>query len=255
MKMKQSLLYWEARADDFDLERAALGYRIRQAIVANLLSAVFKSNNVALDLGCGTGEYTMLMQTMGFNVVATDFSKAMLTTAQSKIKKLPAPEHVQLMNSECSKLPFENGVFDVIVCIAVLDCVPSHSQVLNEVYRLLRNEGRLIVCVDSVWAPSFLCTKTLGLIRRRRGRNLGGSLNYKNLADSMKAQGFIIEKFYGDIFLGQMLTSLLFDPRKNYLTKKILKAFQQPNFYLTRLTFIRSLSAHYIIEARKEGKT
>jgi ubiquinone/menaquinone biosynthesis C-methylase UbiE len=251
MKMKQSLLYWEVRADDFDLERTALGYRIRHAIVANLLSTVFKSNKVALDLGCGTGEYTMLMQTMGFDVVATDFSKAMLTTAQSKIEKLPAPMHVQLVNSECSRLPFENGVFDVIVCIAVLDCVPSHNRVLNEAYRVLKNEGKFVVCVDSVWAPSFLCTKTLELIRKRHNRNLGWSLNYKNLADSIRAQGFIIEKFYGDILVGQVLTSLLFDPRRNYLTKKIMKVFRQLDFYLSRLVFIKSLSAHYIIEARK----
>jgi ubiquinone/menaquinone biosynthesis C-methylase UbiE len=253
--MVESLLHWEARADDFDLERTALGYRIRHVIITNLLSAVFQSDNVALDLGCGTGEYTILMQTMGFGVVATDFSKAMLSTAQSKIKKLRAPERVQLVNSECSKLPFENDVFDLIVCIAVLDSVPSYNQVLNEAYRVVKNEGKFIVCVDSVWAPSFLCTKTLKLIRKRRERNLGGSLNYKNLADSMKGQGFIIEKLYGDIFLGQAITSLLFDPRKNYLTKKIMKVLRPVDFYLTRLVFIKSLSAHYILEARKERKT
>jgi len=252
--MKRSLDLFEKKASQFDAERLALGYRIRYAIIANLLLRVYKQGATALDMGCGTGEYAMLMERIGFEVTGVDFSKAMLLVCHSKIKGLQESNQPQVVNSECSKLPFGSNMFDVLACIAVLDCVPNYNELLGEAYRVLKENGALIVCVDSIWSPSSFCTKALELLQRGKVNNGTLCLQYKCLTDYMRICGFVKEKFVGDIFLGQVLTGFLFNPEKNDVTSKILKIFQPIDSYLTRLSLLRPFSAHYIIQARKNSK-
>jgi len=64
--------------------------------------------------------------------------------------------------------------------------------------------------------------------------------------------GFVVERFFGDILLAQVLTRLLFDPKRTVLAGKVLKATQPMDSYLTNLPLLKSLSAHYIIEAKKK---
>jgi ubiquinone/menaquinone biosynthesis C-methylase UbiE len=253
-QIKRSLDLFEEKASKFDAERLALGYRIRYAMIANLLLEVSKLGATALDMGCGTGEYTMLMERIGFEVIGVDFSKAMLLMCHSKIKGLQESNQPQLVNSECSKLPFESNMFDVLACIAVLDCVPNYNELLGEAYRVLKDDGALIICVDSIWSPSSLCTNARELLQREKVNNSALCLQYKCLMDCMRVCGFAKEKFVGDIFLGQVLTGFLFNPEKNDVTSKILKIFQPIDSYLTRLSLLKPFSAHYIIQARKNSK-
>lgn len=78
------MLRFDEAASHYDLERTAMGYRVRHALVRSLLLEVCMRNNPALDLGCGTGEYAILMERLGFTVTGVDFSKAMLLIAKSK---------------------------------------------------------------------------------------------------------------------------------------------------------------------------
>jgi|GEM_PF-5987989 len=252
--MKRSLRLFDGEATRFDTERVAVGYRIRYTIIANLLSRISTQGITALDMGCGTGEYTMLLERMGYEVVGVDFSKAMLSMCHSKMRGRQNSNQPKFVNSECSKLPFETDTFDILTCIAVLDCVPEYNELLGEAYRVLKKNGTFVVCIDSIWSPSTFCTRARKLFQRRKGNDNTSFLHYKRLMDCMRTSGFIIEKFLGDIFLGQVLTDLLFNPEKNNVTTKILRIFQPIDSYLTRLSLLKPLSAHYIIQARKSGE-
>lgn len=251
-KIKQIKQRFDEAASQYDLERTAMGYRIRHALIRSLLLEVCMHSNLALDLGCGTGEYAILMERMGFTVIGVDFSKAMLLVAKSKKRKSRTSNQLQLVRSECSRLPFKDGLFDVTVCISVLDLIPFYNKLLNEIYRVLKHRGKLILCIDALWSPSRICTVVRELLRRRKNSKYTPDvLHYKNLTNSMKTEGFILEKFIGDFLLGQLLTPFLFDPKRNNVAKKMLKVVQPLDFYLTRMSLLRPLSAHYIIQARK----
>lgn len=205
-----------------------------------------------LDLGCGTGEYAILMERMGFTVTGVDFSKAMLLVAKSKKRKSHASDRLHLVRSEGSELPFKDGLFDVAVCISVLDLTPFYNQLLSEIYRVLKYGGKLILCVDSLWGPSWIYTVVRESVHRRKsGKHAPNVLHYKNLTNSMKTEGFIIENFLSDFFLGQLLTPFLFDPKRNKVAKKMLKIVQPLDFYLTRMSLLKPFSAHYIFRAKK----
>jgi len=240
---------FDEEALEFDVERTAAGYRLRHRLVKNLFNKEIRGGAVALDQGCGTGEYTLSLAKAGFDVVGGDSSKNMLKVARSKVHKEQRRivERVHLIRLESARLPFQNDSFDTATCIALLDCVPDPPRVLVETSRVLKRQAKLIVCVDALWKP---CRKAqLAVTRGSRYNRIMGS---RELQHKLRAAGFIVEKFFGDVLLAQVFSDLLFDPKAKVLANRILKATQPFDRCLTNLPLLKFLSAHYIIEARKK---
>jgi len=122
------MTHFDKDSSEFDFERTAPGYRLRHRLVRSLFTKEYRIGAIALDLGCGTGEYTLSLAQVGFNVIGGDFSKGMLVVAKSKIQSNKLAEKAQLIRLESTKLPFRNEVFDIITCIAVSD----GYQILND---------------------------------------------------------------------------------------------------------------------------
>lgn len=246
---------FDEAAAQYDVERSAIGYRIRHDLIRSLLQDLCQHNNLVLDLGCGTGEYTILLEQMGFMVTGVDISKAMLGVVKSKQRKSRRSTRIQLIRAEGSRLPFKEEIFEVVVCISVLDLIPVYKKLLKEISRLLKDQGKLILCIDSLWSPSRIWTGVRDLVRRRnKSKRVPEGLHYKHLTKSMKTEGFIIEKFLGDFLMGQVLTPFLFDPQRKNVAKELVKVIQPLDGYLTRMGLLKPFSAHYIIQARKEDK-
>ena len=244
------MAHFNKEASEFDFERTASGYRLRHRLVESLIAELYSPSSVALDMGCGTGEYTLSLAQAGFEVLGGDFSKSMLAIAKSKVKGCRFAQKIQLIRLESTKLPFRNEFFDVIICIALLDWVPDSSRLLVEINRVLKHQAKLIVCVDAIWSPYRIYRKTQSILTRRVKR-YARIFNSRELKRVFMACGFIVEKFFGDILLAQVITRLLFDPKATVLANKVLKATQPFDRHLTNLPLFKSLSAHYIVEARK----
>jgi len=231
---REAMKHFDKEALEFDFERTAAGYRLRHRLVKSLISREYRLGVVALDLGCGTGEYTLSLAHAGFEVVGGDLSKGMLEVAKSKIQRHKLTEKIQLIRLESTKLPFQSEFFDTITCIALLEWVPDSHKLLVEAGRVLKQKAKLIVCVDTLGSP------------------FARIHNSKELQHAFTTCGFVVEKFFGDVLLAQVVTRLLFDPKATVLADKVLKATQPLDRRLTNLPLLKSLSAHYIIEARKE---
>ncbi|ENN95994.1 hypothetical protein J422_05110 [Methanocaldococcus villosus KIN24-T80] len=88
-----------------------------------------------LDCGCGFGAFYEL--TKDHNTLYLDISFYQLKKFKIKEKKI------------CSNmlyLPFKNEVFDLILCINVLEHV-NYKRALEEMFRVLKKGGRIIVVV------------------------------------------------------------------------------------------------------------
>ncbi|WP_163322366.1 class I SAM-dependent methyltransferase [Draconibacterium mangrovi] len=92
-----------------------------------------------LELGCGTGHWTELFVNMDFDVIATDISDAML--CQAIEKNLDA----EVLNADAGDLPFKNESFDVVASVTMMEFVTSKDVVLNEIYRVLKPGGYLLL--------------------------------------------------------------------------------------------------------------
>jgi len=243
--------YFDKDALEFDFERTAAGYRLRHRLIRSIITREYKLGAVALDLGCGTGEYTLSLAQAGFEVVGGDISKGMLRVAKSKIQRQKLAQKIQLIRLESTELPFQSEFFDTITCIALLDWVPDSHKLLFEANRVLKHQARLIVCVDALWSPYRIYRKIQFAVSRR-GKRYARIYQSRELKRAFTTSGFVVEKFFGDVLLAQLATRLLFDPKRTVLADKVLKLTQPLDRGLTSLPILKSLSVHYIIEAKKK---
>lgn len=73
-----------------------------------VLSQLVKSGKVkpcnALDVACGSGNYSVFLARRGFDVTAVDFSKIALHLAKEKVKKAGLEERVHFVNTDVRRL-------------------------------------------------------------------------------------------------------------------------------------------------------
>lgn len=102
-----------------------------------------------LDAACGTGIVARLAATQvgeRGHVIGLDLNPDMISVAQA----LPSPKGAPIVWQEGSveALPFEDGIFDVVLCQQGLQFCPNRGGALREMHRVLRPGGRFLC---SVW--------------------------------------------------------------------------------------------------------
>jgi len=104
-----------------------------------------------LDVGTGPGAVAVLIAEKGFDVTGVDLSSQMLKYARENAHK----KGLSIKFEECDteSLPFEDGVFDVVVSRHLLWTTTDPEIVLREWLRVLRPGGRLVYC-DGNWYKS-----------------------------------------------------------------------------------------------------
>ena len=94
------------------------------------------------DLGAGTGALTEMLAPFVRRVVGVDRSEQMLAAAQLR---LAGADNVELRKGDLEALPISDRELDVAVLALVLHYVVDPAIVFEEVHRVLRPGGRVIV--------------------------------------------------------------------------------------------------------------
>jgi ubiquinone/menaquinone biosynthesis C-methylase UbiE len=95
-----------------------------------------------LDLGCGTGGFTLALQTLtGARVVGVDVSLRLLQYAAQK----PAGHGLCWVQGHAEALPFAEASFARVLLSLVLHQLSHRAQVLREVARILQPGGLVII--------------------------------------------------------------------------------------------------------------
>ena len=102
----------------------------------------------AVDLGCGTGSYTVSLRQQGLSVMGVDISERMLDVARRK-----SSGDIVFVQSDLRRLPFASEQFDLAICNVVLEFVSDPGAVLSEAYRIVKPGGRLIVGLIAKHGP------------------------------------------------------------------------------------------------------
>lgn len=100
----------------------------------------------ALDLCCGTGDLTIaLAKQVGpsGNVIGLDFNQKMLDLADKKIRAQNLQKEIQLKQGDAMHLPYPDQSFDIVTIGFGLRNVPDADQVLKEIYRVLKPDGKV----------------------------------------------------------------------------------------------------------------
>jgi ubiquinone/menaquinone biosynthesis C-methylase UbiE len=112
-----------------------------------------------LDIGCGTGQQTLLFDKSGFDVVGIDISHGLVKVANKKLGK-----GVCLVSDAC-KLPFPDACFDAVSSAgSTVNHIPDYQCFFDEAGRVLKPGGYLFLESDNKWKPdifwSFASTLT-----------------------------------------------------------------------------------------------
>jgi ubiquinone/menaquinone biosynthesis C-methylase UbiE len=142
---------YEQIAGEYDRRipgRTPVDHRFTESEMNFLLQRVHPGETV-LDMGCGTGRFTVPMAESGAEVTGYDISPAMLERLQCTARE--RGQQVQVCEGDMAHLPFDDGTFDVVTSMLALMHVPvdDRQQVFLEAARVLKPGGRLVLGVKN----------------------------------------------------------------------------------------------------------
>ena len=99
-----------------------------------------------LDVGCGTGIYTIpLAERTNASVVGIDSSKDMIEQAEKKEDS----KRIEWLIGNAEDLPFDNARFDCVFMTMVIHQVINKKKVISEIFRVLKRNGRFVIMTKS----------------------------------------------------------------------------------------------------------
>ncbi|WP_070119701.1 class I SAM-dependent methyltransferase [Bacillus marinisedimentorum] len=115
-----------------------------------------KEDERALDIGSGTGNYSIWLAERGLDVTALDQSDEMTKIAKKKAFARGLSIDFRLGHAET--LPFEDESFDLVTSVTAVEFMDNPSTVLKEAMRVLKPGGRLVIgllTLDSPWGEMY----------------------------------------------------------------------------------------------------
>ncbi len=112
----------------------------RESAIRNLN---VQPNEKILEVGIGTG-LALPMYPRHCQIVGIDFSEGMLEKAKARAKD-HRMTHVELHRMDAGAMEFADDAFDTVVAAYVVTAVPDYRKVVNEMIRVCRPGGRIIM--------------------------------------------------------------------------------------------------------------
>lgn len=104
-----------------------------------------KKGDFALDWGCGNGHFSYFLTSRGVKTTGYSFD-----SCPEYLRNNSLFTHIEGLQSNPAELPFEDGQFDVVFSVGVLEHVcetgGSEQKSVKELYRILRPRGHFICC-------------------------------------------------------------------------------------------------------------
>lgn len=182
-----------------------------------------------LDLGCGEGNIVEKYRKLGYNIIGLD-----LNYSSDFVKK-----------GDIRHTPFEDGEFDIILCLDVLEHLNFSDQdpALKEIHRILKTDGTALLSLPNlahfISRISFLLTGML--VRTSSIDRHPGDRPIKEFIQLINQNDFYLIKRVG-IFPTLVLSSLFtwyFPHRVIWLHSIINNIFAYPNWCFLNLIYCK----------------
>lgn len=118
--------------------------------------ADFCNGDNALDIGAGTGTYSIWLGKKGLNVTALDQSTEMMKVAKDKAEKEGL--NINRILGDAHNLPFSDNTFDLVISVTAIEFMDNPKRVLEEAMRVLKPNGKLVIGVltkESPWGELY----------------------------------------------------------------------------------------------------
>jgi len=129
-------------SDEFDRTRITVWPNVK-----NFLDPILE-NSLLLDVGCGNGKNMLYRKDLNF--IGIDISSKQVDICRKK--------GLDVLEADIRNLLFESKSFDNIICIATyhhLDNDIDREKSLNELYRVLKRGGKILITVLAMEQPEI----------------------------------------------------------------------------------------------------
>jgi len=131
-------------------------------ITADLKRLGLQPGQRLLDIGCGSGRHTCeAYRLQGVVAVGADLNSADLKQARERLEFHDRlGEHGGgcwcLSTADVRRLPFPDAHFHAVICSEVMEHIPEHHRAADELVRVLKPGGHLVVSVPRYF-PERIC--------------------------------------------------------------------------------------------------
>ncbi len=181
---------WEPKEYDawYDTPLGRMSDGLEKELIFSLADA--KNWGRVLDVGCGTGAYSVELAKRGARTTGVDGSEGMLDWAAAKAAKERL--HVNFVRADAQMLPFPDGHFDFVLSVGALCFAKDGEKALLEMRRVLKPGGRLVVGVLNKWSPWALLRRIKGLFKKTIYQK-AKFISPPELESSLKRAGFEVK--------------------------------------------------------------
>lgn len=136
--------YWGKRSESFLAQRRAeLHSPMAQRWMDEISRRLPKDRKLKiLDVGCGTGFFSILLAKQGHEVTGTDLTPEMIENSIELAREEQTPCEFRIMDAE--KLTFPDETFDVVISRNLTWTLPHVEQAYKEWVRVLKKGGILL---------------------------------------------------------------------------------------------------------------
>lgn len=186
MSGKQQIAsHFDAYADTWSARLKAHAYAIRYDVVKRMVSAL--RPKVALDIGCGTGDYCQLFDPKVTDYVGYDLSPQMI----DECRRLYPAYRFEVADAE--RIPQPDGEADLTLDIAVIEYYNDPGPHFAELARVTRNQGSIVVAVPNASnvtrGPIRAAGRLIGSFTGKPASQPGPILHVPQTLAAMKAFG------------------------------------------------------------------
>ena len=142
-------------------------------------AAPYATGKRVLEVGCGPGMGLGYLAGVANFIVGSDYSGTLLQNAHGHYQ-----ERVPLVRLDAHALPFNSGIFDVVLLFEAIYYLARPEVFFAEARRVLAPEGTLLICTANKDRPGFV-----------RSPHTHGYFSVGQLRDSLQTQGFKAELF------------------------------------------------------------
>lgn len=145
--------YFDQIADVYalaDLQNTT-GGRARRVRRARVMELFDKPGGRVLDVGCGPGVLVPSMLNRGCEFWGLDGSPRMIEQCN---QGFGGHDRTHFVVGNATALPFEDGFFDAVTCLGVIDRIEEYALAVGEMARVLKADGTLIIAVGNLLSPS-----------------------------------------------------------------------------------------------------
>ena len=161
----------------------------RQNLWQRVNNKIDQEDMTLLEAGVGSGK-NIEYYPAGIEIYAIDFSPKMIKEAEKKAKKYN--KEIKLLEMNIQNLDFEDNYFDLIVTSCVFCSVPDPVKGLEELKRVLKEDGRIIM-LEHMRSKNELVGKVMDWLNWVSLYTWGANINRKTIENIEKAGLELVE--------------------------------------------------------------